>query len=89
LEYGIGALKVTPSMSAKGAVGILEPLLRGKTRDVVMVLALATKKRLVCLPITVGVGTNDSVPCRPRQVYRRLIRASASSAIVAHLHPLT
>ena len=81
------AIKGTSIMSAEAAVDILEPLLRGETREVVMVLALDTKKRLVCSPIVVGVGTNDSVPCHPREVFRPLIRVSASSAIVAHLHP--
>jgi DNA repair protein RadC len=81
------ALKGAPVLSAQAAVAILEPLLRGETREIVMVLALDTKKRLVCAPLTIAIGTNDSAPCHPREVFRPLIRVSASSAIIAHLHP--
>ena len=81
------ALKGTPILSAAAAVDILEPLLRDETREVVMVLALDTKRRLVTSPVVIAIGTNDSVPCHPREVFRPLIRASASSCIVAHLHP--
>lgn len=65
----------------------MEPLLRDETREVVVVLALDTKRRLVCPPITVAIGTIDSVSCHPREVFRSLIRVSASSCVVAHLHP--
>jgi len=81
------ARRGTSVLKPEDAFKILEPLLRQETREVVMVLALDTKKRLVCSPITVSVGTNDSALCHPREVFRPLIRASASSAIVAHLHP--
>ena len=81
------ALKGTPIMSAEAAVDIIGPLVRNEIREVVIVLALDTKKRLVCPPITIAIGTNDSVPCHPREVFRPLIRISASSCIVAHLHP--
>lgn len=81
------ALKGTPIMSSAAAVDILEPLVRGETREVVMALALDTKRRLVTSPITVAIGTNDSAPCHPREVFRPLIRVSASACLVAHLHP--
>jgi DNA repair protein RadC len=81
------ALKGTPILSAAAAVEILEPLVRDETREVVMVLALDTKKRLVTAPITVAIGTNDSVACQPREIFRPLIKAAASSCLIAHLHP--
>ncbi len=81
------ALKGTPIMSSSAAVDILEPLLKGETREVVIVLPLDTKRRLICSPITIAIGTNDSVPVHPREIFRPLIRVSASAAIMAHLHP--
>jgi DNA repair protein RadC len=81
------ALKGVPILSAAAAVDILEPLLRDETREVVMVLALDTKRRLVTAPITIAIGTNDSVPVHPREIFRPLIKAAASSCLIAHLHP--
>ncbi len=81
------ALSGTPILSAEAAVAVLEPLVRDERREVVMVLALDTKRRLVCTPITIAIGTNDSAPCHPREIFRPLIKASASSCVVAHLHP--
>ena len=77
----------TPILDARTAVEILEPLLRDETREIVIVLALDTKRRMLCLPITVAIGTIDSVPCHPREIFRPLIRVSASAAILVHLHP--
>jgi DNA repair protein RadC len=81
------ALKGTPILSATAAVDILEPLVRDETREVVVVLALDTKRRLVTAPITVAIGTNDAVPVHPREVFRPLIKVAASSCLIAHLHP--
>jgi DNA repair protein RadC len=81
------ALKGTPVLSAAAAIEILEPLVRDETREVVMVLALDTKRRLITAPITVAIGTDDSVACHPREIFRPLIKAAASSCLIAHLHP--
>jgi len=77
----------SPIHSAETAYTLLEPLLRTEAREVVIVLALDTKSRLLCAPITVATGTVSSVPLHPREVFRPLIRAAASSCLVAHLHP--
>ena len=81
------ARRGTPIHSAETAYKLLEPLLRTEAREVVIVLALDTKSRLLCAPITVATGTVSSVPLHPREVFRPLIRAAASSCLVAHLHP--
>jgi len=81
------ARRGTPVHSAQDAYQLLEPLLRTEEREVVVALALDTKSRLLCTPITVAVGTVSSVPLHPREVFRPLIRMSASSCLVAHLHP--
>ena len=76
-----------PVMSARDTFQLLEPLLRTETREVVVALALDTKSRLLCPPITVAIGTISSVPLHPREVFRPLIRAAACSCVIAHLHP--
>jgi len=81
------ARRGTPVHSAQDAYQILEPLLRTETREVVVALALDTKSRLLCAPITVAIGTVNSVPLHPREVFRPLIRVAASSCLIAHLHP--
>lgn len=77
----------TPVLSAEDAYQLLHPLLRGEKREVVLALALDTKSRLTCPPITISVGTISSAPVHPREIFRPLIREAASSCILAHLHP--
>jgi len=81
------ARRGTPIHSTQAAYQLLEPLLRTEAREVVIALALDTKSRLLCAPITVAIGTVSSVPLHPREVFRPLIRVVASSCLVAHLHP--
>ncbi len=81
------ARRGTPIHSAEAAYQLLAPLLRTEAREVVIVLALDTKSRLLCAPITVATGTVSSVPLHPREVFRPLIRAAASSFLITHLHP--
>ena len=81
------ARRGTPIHSALAAYQLLEPLLRTESREVVIALALDTKSRLLCAPITVAIGTVSSVPLHPREVFRPLIRVAASSCLIAHLHP--
>jgi len=81
------ARRGTPVHSSEAAYKLLEPLLRTETREVVIALALDTKSRLLHAPITVAVGTVNSVPFHPRELFRNLIRVAASSCLIAHLHP--
>jgi DNA repair protein RadC len=81
------ARRGAPVLDSRAVVDIVEPLLRSESREVVMVLALDTKRRLLCSPITVAVGTIDSVPVHARELFRPLIRVAASAAVLVHLHP--
>ncbi len=81
------ARRGTPIHSAQAAYRLMEPLLRTESREVVIALALDTKSRLLCAPITVAIGTVSSVPLHPREVFRPLIRVTASSFLLCHLHP--
>ena len=76
-----------PVLSAQDTYQLLEPLVRTETREVVLALALDTKSRLLCPPITVAIGTVSSVPLHPREVFRPLIRAAACMCVLVHLHP--
>ena len=77
----------TSILDSRFAVEIIDPLLQGEKREVVLALALDTKRRLICPPITVSIGTIDSVPVHPRELFRPLIKVAASAAILVHLHP--
>ena len=81
------ASRGAPVLSAEDAYQLLHPLLRGEKREVVLALALDTKSRLTCSPITISIGTMCSAPVHPREIFRPLIREAASSCILAHLHP--
>ena len=81
------ARRGTPVHSAQDAYQLLAPLFRTEKREVVIALALDTKSRLLRAPITVAVGTVNSVPLHPRELFRNLIRVAASSCLIAHLHP--
>ena len=81
------ARRGAPVHSAQDAYQFLEPLLRTETREVVIALALDTKSRLLCAPITVAIGTASSVPLHPRELFRPLIRVAACTCVIAHLHP--
>ena len=81
------ATRGTPVLSAEDAYQLLRPLLRGEKREVVLALALDTKSRLTCPPITISIGTICSAPVHPREIFRPLIREAASSCLIAHLHP--
>jgi len=90
LSHRFGAERArrgTPVHSAQDAYQLLEPLLRTEAREVVVALALDTKSRILCAPITVSVGTVSSVPLHPRELFRPLIRVAAFSCLIAHLHP--
>jgi len=73
--------------NSQTAYEVLEPLLRDETREVVLALALDTKNRLICPPITISIGTLNNALVHPREVFRPLIRVAACSCILAHLHP--
>ena len=77
----------TSILDSSVAYNVLEPHLCHETREVVHVLALNTKSRLLCPPIIISIGTIDNVFVHPREVCRPLIRVSACSCILSHFHP--
>ncbi|TDA67703.1 MAG: DNA repair protein RadC [Clostridia bacterium] len=65
---------------------LVRPLLEGADREHFLVLCLDTKNRVSAIH-TVSVGTLNSSPVHPREVFKAAILANAASVILAHNHP--
>lgn len=68
---------------------LLAPLLRHERREVMVVLALDARNRLIRSPIIAAIGSLTSAVVEPRELLRPLLLASAASAVLAHNHPST
>jgi DNA repair protein RadC len=68
---------------------LAHPLLRHERREVLLVLALDTRNRLLRSPITVAVGSLTQAVVEPRELLRPLILAAAAAAVLVHNHPST
>lgn len=60
--------------------------LKNMEQEAFIVLALNTKLKLI-KKIIVSIGTVNSTPVHPRDVFREVIRYNASSIILIHNHP--
>lgn len=67
----------------------VHPLIGHERREVLVVLALDTRNRLLRSPCTVSIGSLNQAAVEPRELLRPLILATAASAILAHNHPST
>jgi len=61
-------------------------LLEDRDREAVVILLLDTKNRINAAHI-VAVGSLDSCPVHPREVFKAAVLANAAAVIVAHNHP--
>lgn len=68
---------------------VLSPLLRHEQREVLMLLALDARHRLLRSPITAAVGSLTRAAVEPRDMLRPLIIASSAATVLAHNHPST
>ena len=66
--------------------GVVVPLLRDEPSEVMLVVLLTAKHRVVGVSV-VGRGGIDHVPCEPREVFKTAILANAAAVILAHNHP--
>ena len=64
----------------------LQGYLRGKTREVFVVLYLDSQHRLICTE-ELFQGTIDSAAVYPREVVRQALNHHAAAVILAHNHP--
>lgn len=72
--------------SPADAARVLQKELQGQDREHFQILMLNHKKVLIGIE-TVSIGTVNSSPVHPREVFKQAIRRSASSVILAHNHP--
>jgi DNA repair protein RadC len=68
------------------AAALVLPLLRGRDRELCILVALDTKHRLISLS-TVSVGSADHTFMGPREVFRDALCSGATAIFVAHNHP--
>jgi DNA repair protein RadC len=77
----------TPVECSEDVYALMHPLLRHERREVLMVLALDARHRLVRSPINAAVGSLTQAVVEPRDLLRPLIVAAAAAAILTHNHP--
>lgn len=65
---------------------LMESHMRHLDREQFSILLLNTNKGIISME-TISIGTLDSSPVHPREVFKQAIRHSASSVILAHNHP--
>jgi DNA repair protein RadC len=75
--------------SSRDVYDLAYPLVRHERREVLLVLALDTRNRLLRSPITVAVGSLTQAVVEPRELLRPLILAAAAAAVLVHNHPST
>ncbi len=87
VQDGTAPLPV-PSRVSRPAVAAaaFAQLLADRDRETVAALLLATSRRPLGFHI-VAVGTLDSAPVHPREVFKAAILANAAGLIIAHNHP--
>ena len=66
---------------------LLEAATNGNVQEGMMVILLDTKRRAMSVPALTAIGTLDSIPAHPREVFRAAVQASAAAVILAHNHP--
>ena len=78
-----------PIHSSRDVYDTLHPLVRHERKEIVFVLALDSKNRLIRSPIVAAVGSLTHAALEPRDILRPLLEAAAASTILAHNHPST
>lgn len=66
---------------------MLTPMIRHERREVLILLALDVRNRLIRSPIIAAIGSLTASVVEPRDLLRPLITAAAASTILAHNHP--
>ena len=81
-NYNIGSRVESPLAVVKIAQIVYE----GVDREQITIFMLDRKNKVIGYDI-VAVGTLDSAPAHPREVFKSAILANASSIIMVHNHP--
>lgn len=68
------------------AADLVRPILEGADREHFLAVCLDTKNRVNAIH-TVSVGTLNSSPVHPREVFKAAILSNSAAVILAHNHP--
>lgn len=68
------------------AAMILQEVIGDRDRETFAVLLLDTKNRVIAVHIA-SIGSLDSAPVHPREIFKAAILANARAIILAHNHP--
>jgi DNA repair protein RadC len=83
------AFRGRPIGCSRDVYELLAPLVRHERREVLVLLALDARHRMVRSPIIAAVGSLTGAAIEPRDLLRPLIVATAAAAVLAHNHPST
>jgi DNA repair protein RadC len=72
--------------SPRDSARLLVPLMRSLDREHFRAVLLNTRHEVMAV-VEVAVGSLDSAPIHPREVFKEAVRRSAAALIVAHNHP--
>ena len=72
--------------SPSECVNLIRKFMDSVDRETFVAIALDTKKQPTAIQ-TISLGTLNSAPVHPREVFKMAILANADSIIVAHNHP--
>jgi DNA repair protein RadC len=72
--------------SPEDAAGILGEVIGDRDRETFAVLLLDTKHRVIAVHIA-SIGSLDSAPVHPREIFKAAILANARAVILGHNHP--
>lgn len=78
--------QLTRIIDSRHAADLLAGEFEFKTKEHFIVLCLNTKMQLISREV-ISVGSLDSAPVHPREVFMPAVKKSAAAIIVAHTHP--
>ncbi len=76
----------TPLTSPGEVNAFIKPHLEDKDREYMVAILLDTRNRVLAVQ-DVAIGTLDTTPIAPREVFKAAILVGAASIILAHNHP--
>lgn len=71
----------------KAVCRIIAPLLHNQRQEIIWVILLDTKSRMIGRPVETTRGLLDSSPTHPREVFKKAIRCNAAAIVIVHNHP--
>lgn len=71
----------------KAVCRVIAPLLHNQRQEIIWVILLDTKSRMIGRPVESTRGLLDSSPTHPREVFKKAIRCNAAAIVIVHNHP--